>query len=97
MGWNSRKYGKVEELVKDKSARLLSLQKDNSPALAAQIKQLQLEIEEFLENEDLRWKQRAKQHWLLYGDRNTSFFHYWTQHGKKINNIRSICDEQGQV
>lgn len=87
----------MEELVKEKSARLLSLQHVNSPVVAAQIKQLQLEIEELLEKEDLCWKQRAKQHWLLYGDRNTTFFHSWMQHRRKINNIRSICDEQGQA
>ena len=36
---------------------------------------LQNEIEQSLEEEDLKWKQRAKQHWLKMGDQNTKFYH----------------------
>jgi hypothetical protein len=45
----------------------------------------------------MRWRQRAKQHWLQHGDQNTTFFHSWGQHRRKINHIRSISDEQGMV
>jgi hypothetical protein len=53
---------------------LAALQRDDSPALAAQIKTLRREIDELLEFEDMRWKQRAKQHWLLHGDLNAFSF-----------------------
>lgn len=87
----------MEENIKRKSAQLAALQRDDSPALVAQIKTLQREIDELLEFEDVRWKQTAKQHWLLHGDWNTVFFHSWVQHRRKINHIRSIYDEQGRV
>jgi len=45
----------------------------------------------------MKWKQRAKQHWLRHGDRNTAFFHSWVQHRRKINRTRSITDEQGRT
>jgi hypothetical protein len=97
VGWSHRKYGRMEDLIKEKSATLLSLQNINSPSVAGQIKHLQQEIEGLLEKEEVRLKQRAKQHWLRYGDQNTGYFHSWMQHKRKIDHIRSICDEQGRV
>ncbi len=52
----------MEEKVNRKSAQLAALQQDDSLALAAQIKTLQHEIDGLLEFEEMRWKQRAKQH-----------------------------------
>lgn len=49
------------------------------------VKQLKEEIGFILEQEDYRWKQRAKQHWYKNGDRNTSFFHAWASHKRKID------------
>lgn len=84
-------------LIKEKTSQLAALQKRESPNVAARIKALQKEIDELLKREGMRWKQRAKQHWLSKGDRNTAFFHSWVQHWRKINCIRKIQDEQGQV
>lgn len=97
LSWSGQKYGKVEDNIKRKSDQLAALQRNESPALALQIKTLQREIDELLEFEDLKWKQRAKQHWLRFGDWNTAFFHSWVQHRRKINRIRSIADEQGII
>jgi hypothetical protein len=97
MGWSNRKYGRMDELIKEKSAKLLSLQCSSSPAVAGHIKKLQQEIDGLLEKEEVFWKQRAKQHWLRYGDRNTRYFHSWLQHRRKTNHIWTICDEQGRV
>jgi exonuclease III len=63
-GWSNRKYGRMEKLIKEKSEKLLTLQNSSSPAMVAQIKQLQQEIDGLLEKEEMFWKQRAKQHWI---------------------------------
>lgn len=39
------------------------------------IRRLQLDVSETLEADDLKWRQRAKEHWLKEGDKNTKFFH----------------------
>jgi hypothetical protein len=36
--------------------------------------QVQDEIHSLLEQEEVKWKQWAKENWLKYGDRNTKFF-----------------------
>jgi hypothetical protein len=60
------------------------------------IQQLREEINFILEQEDLRWKQRAKQNWYQYGDQNTPFFHSWANHRRKVNQIRVIKDVEGR-
>jgi hypothetical protein len=49
-----------------------------------------------MNQEDMKWKQRAKQNWYLYGDCNTPFFHAWANHRRRINHIRSVVDEEGR-
>jgi hypothetical protein len=53
------------------------LQRSESPENSDAIKNAQGEIEKLLEQEDLRWKQRAKQNWYKNGDQNTQYFHAW--------------------
>jgi hypothetical protein len=63
----------------------------------AEIQTLQGDIDSILEQDDIKWKQRAKQIWYQSGDRNTPFFHAWASHRRKINQIRVIKNEEGRV
>jgi hypothetical protein len=95
--WNGQKYGCAEKAIKEKTKQLEIIQRNEHVEDRSAIKQLQQEIEFLLEQEDTRWKQRAKQNWYREGDRNTPFFHSWANHRRKINQIQQIQDENGRI
>jgi hypothetical protein len=95
--WSNRKFGKVDETLKKKKEQLLELQNRSNLGSLEEIKSIQAEINDILEHEDMRWKQRAKQHWYLAGDKNTQFFHSWANQRRKLNSIRSVTDDEGRV
>jgi hypothetical protein len=39
------------------------------------IQRLQIEVNDMMESEDLKWRQLAKEHWLKLGDKNMKYFH----------------------
>lgn len=43
-----------------------------------------------MDQEDLKWKQRAKRNWFREGDRNTKFFHACASQKRKKNFSTSI-------
>ena len=53
-----------------------------------------MEIDQLLKQEDIKWKQRAKQHWYQKEDRNTPFFQAWANHQKMINQIKWVRDDE---
>jgi hypothetical protein len=78
--WSGRKFGATEKKIKEKTKQLEELQRTNSSYTWDAIKVLQGEIDFLLEQEDIRWKQRAKQSWYQFGDHNTPYFHAWANH-----------------
>jgi hypothetical protein len=95
--WNGRKFRNVERLIRNKTKELELLQASDDPEQWADIACVKKEIEILMEQEDIKWKQRAKQNWYQNGDRNTPFFHAWADHRRRINHIHSITDEEGRV
>lgn len=83
--------------MKKKREQLRDIQQGSHSSSVQEIKVIQEEINEILECEDLRWKQRAKQHWYKAGDRNTHFFHAWANQRRRLNTIRSIADAEGRI
>ncbi|XP_035551759.1 uncharacterized protein LOC118349911 [Juglans regia] len=60
------------------------------------MKLIQGEVVSSITANDCKWKQRAKQHWLKHGDRNTQYFHMQANQRRKINAIKCIEDSQGR-
>ena len=56
---------------------------------------LNLELDDWLEREDLKWKQKSRELWAKEGDRNTRFFHLSTLVRRRRNRINEIKLEDG--
>jgi hypothetical protein len=54
------------------------------------------EIHVLLEQDDLKWRQRAKEAWLKNGDRKTKFFHACANQHARRNTISKIMDIHGK-
>lgn len=54
-------------------------------------------VHSLMEQEEVRWKQRAKVEWLQNGDRNMKFFHTCANQRRKSNYIRMISDARGNL
>jgi hypothetical protein len=91
---NSRKDGQQEFLKLNR--RLLSLQEREDTAVIPEIKKIKTQLHVLLDNEELWWRQRAKEDWLKMGDRNTRFFHACASDKRRRNRVETIIDERGQ-
>jgi hypothetical protein len=67
-----------EKYFKEKSYALAKIQEVVNPRNLQVEKELKKEIHDMLEQDDIKWRQRAKEAWLREGDRNTKFFHACT-------------------
>lgn len=91
--WSSQKFGDAAKKIKQKTKQLELLQWDEGPKNCEAIKVLKPKIEFIMEQEDIKWKQRAKHNWYQHGYRNTHFFHAWASPRRKINKIKQVVDE----
>ena len=55
------------------------------------------ELDSLLDQEEVYWKQRAKDFWLKEGDSNTRYFHSHASSKQKHNQIRKLNDADGNV
>jgi ribosomal protein L29 len=85
--WSRIKYGAVERDLKNKMAQLANLQLHEVPHNQGIIKELKKDIARILDQEEISWKQRAKQVWYDKGDRNAPYFHAWATQRRKTNRI----------
>jgi hypothetical protein len=87
-----KKQDSIEEAIKKHCRELEVIQSVDGVLDLAAIKHLKQNVHQLLEQEELRWKQREKINWLQHGDKNTKFFHAYTNQRWKTNSICAICD-----
>ncbi|XP_042969164.1 uncharacterized protein LOC122301866 [Carya illinoinensis] len=73
--WSKNFHRQKGLLLKQKSALLKNLQDGNSGDNSNNIRALQKEVGILMEEEDIKWRQRAKRNLYTQGDRNTHYFH----------------------
>lgn len=95
--WSKAKFGNAERQIAFLSKRLDRLQNKEFPANLATIKQVQADLNKLFEMKEIKWRQRAKRNWFFGGDRNTQFFHAWTNQRRRTDFIGSTKDMVGTV
>ncbi|XP_042972741.1 uncharacterized protein LOC122304536 [Carya illinoinensis] len=90
--WSKATSQSTKHVIQSKRNQIKQLQSTNRGDRNAEIYQLKREVDTLMEEEDLRWKQRAKQQWLKEGDRNTKIFHKCaSQRRKSCIYFHSAC------
>ncbi|VFQ91828.1 unnamed protein product [Cuscuta campestris] len=94
-GWGKGKNGDTAEKISHLRGILERLRGVRSPAAMTERINITKEIDSLMDKNDCYWRQRAKQHWLSEGDRNTRFFHNYASHRRRKNYIRKLRDSNG--
>ncbi|XP_019196311.1 PREDICTED: uncharacterized protein LOC109190291 [Ipomoea nil] len=93
--WGGDRYHKFGEkimLLRNQQLRLRGRTDSTSLAEFQRLEGLLCSMEA---QEDVYWKQRAKQHWLKNADANTRFYHRYASHRKKKNTIYKLMNDNG--
>ncbi|KAL9690527.1 hypothetical protein QQ045_010929 [Rhodiola kirilowii] len=89
--WNSRVLGNVKNEVNCLKERIQRLRGESRSEESAEMElELCNELDEWLDREELFWRQRSKAELLKNGDRNTSYFHVKASQRKKRNHIEKL-------
>ena len=94
--WNKKCFGNSRERIKELEEKIARLQVSNPTRENLELEaSLNLELDDWLEREDLKWKQKSRELWTKEGDRNTRFFHLSTLLRRRRNRINEIKLEDG--
>ncbi|XP_042948853.1 uncharacterized protein LOC122281421 [Carya illinoinensis] len=94
--WSKMKEKEEGKTLKERTVQLEELYSREGPQDVRRVKLLREEVGRLLEQENLKWKQRAKKDWLLLRDGNTKFFHACATQQRRKNEIKHVCDEDGR-
>jgi len=82
--------------IKKVEEDLHKVQKEGDPENTESEKALKENLDLLVEVEDLKWRQRARENWLKYGDRNTKYFHACASQRKCRSSLKDIMDMEGR-
>ncbi|XP_023878479.1 uncharacterized protein LOC111990942 [Quercus suber] len=91
--WNKSEFGHVGRKISELQSRFEGLERQ--PSSTEQIRELKntrVELNCWLDKEDVMWRQRSRLNWFQRGDRNTSFFHAKASARQKKNLIVGLMD-----
>lgn len=94
--WVRKQKNPVEQRIQTKNQELLQIQMLDDCDNGAEEKVIQEELHNLLAQEELKWKQRAKEAWLQLGDRNTKYFHSCATQKKGRSQVLKIKDIAGR-
>ncbi|KAF7808369.1 putative ribonuclease H protein At1g65750 family [Senna tora] len=96
--WNQTEFGNVFLRKKNLIRRLEGIERKLATSYHGGLVKLKSKIwkeyESTLLQEELIWYQKSRNNWLLFGDRNTSFFHNSTIVRRSKNRIEALKDDE---
>ncbi|XP_031131809.1 uncharacterized protein LOC116033190 [Ipomoea triloba] len=75
--------------------QMQSLRERRDNSSLTEFRTLDSKLAELIDQQNIFWRQRAKQHWLQCGDRNTKFFHLYASARRRKNRITRLQDTNG--
>lgn len=95
--WVKKQKQPTEKYILEKTTELGKIQEQANPVNVQMEKALKEEINVLMEQEELKWRQRAKENWLRDGDRNTKYFHTCANQRQRRNRIEQVVDRLGRT
>ena len=95
--WNKEHFGQIRTHIKELERKIEVLQgMDPTTEVVEAEAALCLELNDWLEREELKWRQKSREIWLKEGDKNSRFFHISTLVRRRRNFIGEIKLEDRQ-
>ncbi len=94
--WNKYFFRATKTRIRELEEKINKIQNlDPTQENLALETSLSAELNEWLEREELKWRQKSRELWLKEGDRNSKFFHLSTIVRRRRNQITEIQLEDG--
>ncbi|CAA0831454.1 Unknown protein, partial [Striga hermonthica] len=97
--WNSNVFGNIFQRKRRLLARIGGIPRTRdfgrNPFLRSLEQRLKVELDEVLFQEELLLLQKSQRDWVLFGDRNSSYYHQLLKHRRRKNKIVVLQDEMG--
>ena len=98
--WNKEIFGDVkqqkEKLISDIKEIQEELERNPTDDLLLREAGLQKEFDVVLEQEEMLWYKKSREKWIVFGDRNTNYYHTNTIVRRKMNRIEMLKDDEGR-
>ncbi|CAL1371624.1 unnamed protein product [Linum trigynum] len=98
--WSKLVFGSVFQRKKRLVARIEGIERKLAlsfhPGLAKLHTKLAAELEKTMEHEELYWFQRARESWVKYSERNTTYFHQIANIRRRLNIIECLKNVDGE-
>ncbi|XP_019184280.1 PREDICTED: uncharacterized protein LOC109179172 [Ipomoea nil] len=96
MRWGGDHFHKFGESIKRLRMRQEAIRHRRDPGAIAEFHNLENQLSQLEAQEDVFWRQRAKQHWLRGADANTKFYHRYASARKEKNYVAKLKNDVGE-
>ncbi|VFQ99103.1 unnamed protein product [Cuscuta campestris] len=95
MTWGGEHFHRFGKKIKSLKAEVNKFRDKRDTEGLRKFREADAKLHLLLEQEDVYWRQRAKQHWLRSADANTRFFHQYASHRRKKNLVEKLKGMDG--